>query len=60
MGNKTKSGDIELESNEELCQAYSEIKDLEFHLRSKNPFKQGVQGHWSMTRPIHLYELRPA
>ena len=35
MRNQVKSGDIELESNEESCQAYSEIKDLEFHSRSK-------------------------
>ena len=32
---QVKLGDIELESNEESCQAYSEIKDLEFHSRSK-------------------------
>ena len=35
MTNNVKSGEIELESNEESCQAYSEIKDLEFHSRSK-------------------------
>ena len=33
---QVKLGDIELESNEESCQAYSEIKDLEFHSRSKS------------------------
>ena len=38
MRNQVKSGEIELESNEESCQAYSEIKDLEFHSRSKISF----------------------
>ena len=38
MAFQVKSYKIELDSNPDPCQAYSEIMDLEFHSRSKKSF----------------------